>query len=121
MEKKVVLVDYDDGVITIAHEGGEKYSFSPPYVCFTKMVDGVKLSTWLRNITLDKHTDVETNGFYYVFYINQAPTGEIELTVHHDNVVLETLIDANGLCLSGEFVRWLKYLSDTQDEINSVG
>ena len=121
MEKKVVLVDYDDGVITIAHEGGKKYSFSPPYVCFTKMVDGVKLSTWLRNITLDKHTDVETNGFYYVFYINQAPTGEIELTVHHTDVVLETLSGANGLYLSGEFVRWIKYLSDTQDAINSVG
>ena len=120
MEKKVVLVDYDDGVITIAHEGGEKYSFSPPYVCFTKMVDGVKLSTWLRNITSDKHTGLGTNGSYNL-YINQAPTGEIELTVHHTDVVLETLSDANGLYLSGEFVRWIKYLSDTQDEINSVG
>lgn len=120
MEKKVVLVDYDDGVITIAHRGGDKYSFSPPCVCFTKMVDNVEVSTWLPNISSNKHTGLETNGFYD-FYINQAPTGEIELTVHHTDVVLETLSGANGLYLSGEFVRWLKYLSDTQDEINSVG
>lgn len=120
MEEKMVLVDYHDGVVTIAHRGGEKYSFSPPRVCFTKMFDNVEVSTWLPNITSDKHTGLGTNGSYNL-YINQAPTGEIKLTVHHTDVVLETLSGANGLYLSGEFVRWLKYLSDTQDEINSIG
>ena len=68
MKENMVLVDYDGGVITIVHKGGGVYSFSPPYVCFSKMFGDVKLSTWLPNITPNKHTGAETNDFLCTLY-----------------------------------------------------